>query len=127
MNLAAKKELIQKYIEAYNQFDIEGMLTILSDDIKFENVQNNEVNVSTNGKIEFKELAEQAKTIFTERRQTIENIEDGSALTSVKISYYGKLASDLPNGMKAGDELNLNGVSEFIFSNNKICSIRDVS
>ena len=127
MNLDEKKDIIQKYVEAYNQFNIEGMLSLLSDNVKFENVQNGETNASASGKTEFRELAEQAKILFKDREQTIESIEDSPEITSVKISYYGKLASDLPNGMKVGDELNLNGISEFIFTNDKICSIRDIS
>jgi len=127
MNLDDKKKIIQKYLEAYNQFDVDGMLSVLSDDIKFENVQNDEVNASSHGKDEFKGIAEQAKALFEERNQTIENIEDSPEITLVKISYYGKLASDLPNGMKAGDELSLSGASEFVFSDKLICSIRDIS
>ena len=127
MNLDEKRKIIQKYLEAYNKFDIEGMLSVLSDDVKFENVQNDKVNASTNGKIEFRQLAEQSKTLFSERKQIIKSIENNPQITSVKISYHGILASDLPNGMKAGEQINLEGVSEFIFSNSKICSIRDIS
>ena len=127
MNLDEKRKIIQKYLEAYNKFDIEGMLSVLSDDVKFENVQNDKVNTSTNGKIEFRQLAEQSKTLFSERKQIIKSIENNPQITSVKISYHGILASDLPNGMKAGEQINLEGVSEFIFSNSKICSIRDIS
>lgn len=127
MKLDDKKEMINRYVQAYNQFDVEGMLATLSDNITFENVQNGEVNASSNGKAGFKELAEQAKSVFSERKQTIDGIESDSDIVSVNISYYGKLASDLPNGMKAGDEINMTGVSEFVFANNKICSIRDIS
>ena len=127
MNLDEKRKIIQKYLEAYNKFDIEGMLSVLSDDVKFENVQNDKLNASTNGKIEFRQLAEQSKTLFSERKQIIKSIENNPQITSLKISYHGILASDLPNGMKAGEQINLEGVSEFIFSNSKICSIRDIS
>jgi hypothetical protein len=37
------------------------------------------------------------------------------------------LASDLPNGMKAGETLRLNGRSEFTFCDGKIYRIKDVS
>ena len=127
MNLDEKKKIIQEYIDAYNRFDIDNMLSLLSDDVVFENIQNNEINASSKGKVEFRELAESAKTIFSERKQTIVNITDSIEKTSVEISYYGRLAYDLPNGMKLGDEWNLNGISEFVFSNGKIILLRDLS
>ncbi|MCG8315214.1 MAG: nuclear transport factor 2 family protein [Pseudomonadales bacterium] len=127
MNLDEKKKIIQEYIDAYNRFDIDNMLSLLSDDVVFENIQNNEINASSKGKVEFRELAESAKTIFSERKQTIVNITDSIEKTSVEISYYGRLACDLPNGMKLGDEWNLNGISEFVFSNGKIILLRDLS
>ncbi|WP_086930135.1 nuclear transport factor 2 family protein [Agarilytica rhodophyticola] len=127
MKLSDKREIIQVYLNAYNKFDIEGMLNTLADDIEFENIQNNQVNASASGKDEFRALAEQGKTLFSERKQSILAIEETSSITLVKISFYAKVAENLPNGLKAGDELNLTGTSEFIFSNNKISSIRDIS
>jgi ketosteroid isomerase-like protein len=122
-----KKAMIQQYVDAYNRFDVEGMLSTLTEDVTFENVQSGEVNVSANGKTEFKALAEQAKALFAERQQIIERIDDGADLTAAKIAFSAKLASDLPNGMKAGEQLRMHGVSEFVFSDGKICSIRDIS
>lgn len=127
MNIEIKKELIEHYLSAYNSFDVEGMLEVLSDDVTFENVQGGEVNASANGKGEFAELAEQAKSLFSERTQKIESITEESEKVIVKIQYHGIVASDLPNGMKAGNEISLNGVSEFTFSNHQIISIRDIS
>lgn len=43
------------------------------------------------------------------------------------IDYEGVLASDLPNGMKAGETLRLNGRSEFTFRDGKIYRIADIS
>ena len=34
-----REQLIKSYIEAYNRFDIKGMLTDLDPSIKFENVR----------------------------------------------------------------------------------------
>ena len=127
MNLDSKKLLIDRYLAAYNNFDIEGMLETLSEDVRFENVQSGEINASANGKGEFKALAIQAKSLFSEREQTIKNVKNGSRNTIVNISYFGIFAADMPNGMKAGDKINLEGISEFTFSNNRISSIRDIS
>ena len=43
------------------------------------------------------------------------------------IVYEGVLAVDLPNGMKAGEELRINGCSEFEFKDGKIYRITDFS
>lgn len=46
---------------------------------------------------------------------------------TIDISYKAILAIDLPNGMQAGDTLELNGKSEFEFDNRKIKKISDYS
>lgn len=127
MDLNGKKALINSYIAAYNNFDVEGMLENLSEDIKFENIQSGEINASAYGKDEFRKLAEQAKSLFSERKQTIENMIDDLGKLSVDITYFGILAVDMPNGMSEGDKINLKGISEFTFSNSQISSIRDIS
>lgn len=45
----------------------------------------------------------------------------------IGIDYEGVLAADLPNGMKAGEILRLNGKSEFTFRDEKIYRITDIS
>ena len=46
---------------------------------------------------------------------------------SIDVDYEGVLASDLPNGMRAGETLRLTGRSEFAFADGRIVSIRDIS
>jgi hypothetical protein len=46
---------------------------------------------------------------------------------SVDIKYEGVLSTDLPNGMKAGDTLRLNGRSAFQFRDGKLLRITDYS
>jgi hypothetical protein len=49
-----KREIIERYIEAYNTFDIELMLLLLHPDVKFINLSNGEVNTQTVGKSDFR-------------------------------------------------------------------------
>lgn len=119
--------LIRQYISAYNHFDIAGMLANLHEEIHFKNISNGELNLETKGKEAFETQAEQAKHFFTEREQKIENIVIQGDKTEVSIDYKGKLAIDLPNGMKAGDWLLLKGKSIFYFAEGKIIGIEDVS
>ena len=54
-------------------------------------------------------------------------LEHSTDHTEVNIAYHAVLAIDLPNGMNAGDELNLTGKSIFKFDGDKIISITDIS
>lgn len=61
------QKIIENYIDAYNIFDIDRMLSNMHDDIKFENISNGGINLTTNGIEAFKSQAEQAKQLFKER------------------------------------------------------------
>jgi len=121
------RELIDDYINAYNDFDIEGMIASLHSGIVFKNFSNGEINLITNGISEFRAQAEIAVTYFTERRQTITSIQINGLKAEVAIKYAAILATDLPNGMKAGDSLEIEGTSIFYFEDGLISSIEDYS
>ena len=122
-----KKMIIENFIHAYNSFDIDGMLKDLHEDIKFENISNGQVNLTTNGIEELRNQAEQAKTFFKERQSKIIDMNFKEDRVEVNIDYFGILAKDLPNGLKSGDTLKLKGKSIYKFKNNKIISIQDIS
>lgn len=121
------KDIIEQYIYAYNAFDVEGMCEHLDADIVFENISNGDINLTTRGIEEFREQVEAATTYFTEREQRITawDIQDQQVL--VEIAYAGILAIELPNGLTAGDTLNLTGQSIFEFQDGKIIHIQDIS
>ena len=122
-----REQLINQYITAYNNFDIDGMLASLDANIQFENISDGVVNMTLNGLSAFKAQAEQAMNIFSSRQQTVTQFKHSPVQTEVDIAYHAVLAADQPNGMKRGDELNLNGKSVFKFSNDKIVGITDIS
>ena len=127
MNEDNKQSLIERYLEAYNTFDIEGMMSVIHPDIEFKNVNGGEVNATASGADEFRKLAEQSKGLFSMRKQTITSFETKDDQAFIGIDYEGVLASDFPNGMKAGEILRLNGRSEFAFRDGKIYRITDIS
>jgi ketosteroid isomerase-like protein len=127
MDADEKRTLIDRYIAAYNDFDVDGMLALLHPDVEFRNISGGEVNASASGAEEFRRLAEQSKGLFSSRRQEITRFESDGNTAAVDISYEGVLASDLPNGMNAGDMLRLEGRSEFGFRDSKIHRITDYS
>lgn len=121
------RKIIENYIDAYNTFDIDRMLSDMHDDIKFENVSNGEVNLATNGIEELRNQAELARRLFRERKQTITDIKFNADRVEVKIDYSGILAVDFSNELKTGDVIELKGSSVFRFKDNKIIELKDIS
>ena len=124
---ATQKKIIENYIQAYNSFDVEGMIKDLHHDIVFENISNDQVNLTTKGIVEFKKQAELAKTYFTEREQKITSWNFLGNTVVITIDYKGVLAMGLPNGMSAGDTLQLKGQSTFEFNDGQLIKIVDKS
>jgi hypothetical protein len=127
MDIKSNKRLIQTYIDAYNSFDVEKMMSVLHENVQFENVQSGSVNACAKNKSEFRSLAEHAVALFSERNQSITNSEIDETEAVISIFYVGTLACDLPNGMKDGDKLEMDGRTEFEFSHGLISLVRDVS
>lgn len=127
MDCDEKRALVDRYLSAYNAFDIDGMLAVIHPDIEFKNVAGGEVNAKALGINEFRKLAEQSRTIFSSRRQTIKTFNADGDQAMIEVAYRGVLAIDLPNGMKQGQAMELAGRSEFGFSDGLICRITDIS
>lgn len=122
-----QQRIIQNYIDAYNNFDVDGMATDLDETVVFENVSNGNVDLRTEGLQAFVQQAEAAKAYFTERQQRIESWSFEDTTISIEIAYSAVLATDLPNGLKKGESLELKGTSTFGFENGRIKSITDRS
>jgi hypothetical protein len=127
MDEEERRHLIEDYISAYNAFDIDGMMSLVHPDIEFRNLVSGQVNATASGRSEFRQMAEQSKTMFTSRKQTMTGFTSKEEQVFIEISYEGVLASDLPNGMKSGETLRLIGRSEFAFRDGKIFRITDMS
>ncbi|KAF2331130.1 nuclear transport factor 2 family protein [Flavobacterium ginsenosidimutans] len=122
-----KEKIIQNYIEGYNQFDIDKMIADFDESVIFENIQNGEINLTLNGIKEFSAQAEKGKEYFSARKQTITSIKQDEITAIIDIDYYAVLAIDFPNGLKAGQELNMKGKSIFQFLDDKIVKLTDIS
>ena len=127
MNEDDKRSVIERYLDAYNAFDIDGMMSVIHPDIEFKNVSGGEVDATASDVDEFRKLAEQSKELFLSRKQTMIKFWTKDDQAFIDVAYEGVLAADLPNGMKAGETLRLNGRSEFTFHNGKIHRITDIS
>ncbi len=127
MNSSSMKDLIDRYLAAYNAFDVDGMLSLLSQDVRFENYSGNQLTAATSGIDEFRKLAEQSRSLFSEREQRIAGLEFGHDSAITVIASRGRLAADIPDGPSAGTVLDLQGESEFSFGNGQITRIVDRS
>lgn len=122
-----QKALIDRYLAAYNSFDIDAMIALIHPGIVFKNVSGGEINAEAVGTEQFRKMANQSKEMFSSRRQQANNLNSDDGLASVDIVFEAVLATDLPNGMKRGEQLQLNGRCEFTFADGKISSITDFS
>lgn len=119
--------LINKYLISYNSLDVEGMMELLHKDIEFRNFSNGVVDTETKGIESFRQLAEQSAKLFSQRSQTAREIKVSGNIAEIKVDYEAILAVDLPNGMKAGDVLKLQGKSVFHIEDGKLIVIEDYS
>lgn len=122
-----QQRTLMHYITAYNNFDIAGMAEHLDENIVFENISNGQKNLRTDGLTAFIEQAEMAKNYFKQREQSVTSWAFEKDKVTVDIAYKGILNVDLPNGLKVGETLILQGQSEFEFLEGRIISIRDIS
>ena len=118
---------IKEYINAYNNFDVAGMLAVLHPEIQFKNRTAGEVTMTIDGLAAFKSQAESVLAFFTERKQTVTGVDDSNGQTEISIDYKAILAADLPNGLKAGEQLELQGKSIFRLKDGLIVFLEDIS
>jgi ketosteroid isomerase-like protein len=127
MDSQQMKALVVKYLDAYNAFDIDGMLALTHPSVEFKNVSDGMVDAAANGIDALRKLAEQSRTLFSTRKQTMTSFEGSGDQAIITVMFSAVVAEDLPNGMKRGQELNLTGRTEFTFRDGKIVQIIDVS
>lgn len=121
------RALIERYLAAYNAFDVAGMLDLLHPDVTFENVAGGQVTAAAHGRDEFRALAEHAATLFASRRQTIRRYVPTGTGARVEVDYEGTLAADVGPEMRAGATLRLRGTSTFEIREGRIARLVDES
>lgn len=60
-----KKNTIRRYLNAYNGFNIKGMVSLVHPEVVFKNVSGGEVNAQTEGAEQLRQLANQSKALFS--------------------------------------------------------------
>jgi ketosteroid isomerase-like protein len=125
--MATLPDVIEAYIAAYNRKDVEGMIACLSDNVFFRNISGGEVTAEASDKQSFADMARFGASAFESRHQKVTNAITVAGTTLAEIDYSAVVATDLPNGWKAGQELAFSGASAFRVDGGKIVSIVDES
>lgn len=120
-------KVILDYIAAYNGKDLDGILACFSDDVQFVNISGDTISVEVKGKPDFRVLAEQGLQFFSERHQAIGNCIGLGNHVALRINYRATVANDLPNGWKAGQTIELEGMSLFTLANGRIAKLIDIA
>ena len=121
------KIIIDEYIKAYNEFDVDGMIKNVHENLEFKNIANGEVNFELKGKNAFKKQIKQAFTIFKKREMKIIEQEFNEDIVENKIDFKGVLAMDISDELKKNDLIKLQSKAIFKLKNGKIVSIEDIN
>ena len=122
------RDLIDRYLDAYNRMDVPAMLNTMHAGVVFENYTKGVLSVRTQGVAELRHLAESSLHLFSARRQIITAFrEHGGDAATADILFDGTFAIDLPNGVRAGQTIALTGRSEYRVSEGKLVYIADFS
>lgn len=121
------EDIINRYIQSYNDRDIEGMLDCVVEDVVFENISNASQSMRLEGRDQMGEVARLSGNAFSYRRQRLINLIIGEGKAAAEIEFEGKAAVDLPNGVKAGETIKIRGASFFEFRGRLLCRIADYS
>lgn len=121
------RRLIERYLRAYNHFDIDGMLALLADGVRFENHSGGQMTMATDGVAAFGDLARQSAGVFSERKQRLVSLAFDGEQATASIAWRGVFAQDVADGPRAGTALELQGQSDFTFAGDRIARIVDRS
>ena len=119
------RRLVEDYIRHYNAKDVESMLELFTEDAVFESVSSASGYLRTDGKDKLRKLALKTVELFEERRQTPTTVILGDNIAALEIEYWCRLAMDLPDGKKAGDEMHLRGASFIVVRDGLITRLTD--
>ncbi|MEZ0540971.1 nuclear transport factor 2 family protein [Fibrella arboris] len=121
----ANVQTVVAYVDAYNRKDIDGMMACLADDVIFEHLTNGHPVMTLTGKTAFREQAEKAAQLFSQREQTLRDRTVADDVISVKIDYTATLAVDY-NDLAAGETINMESHSVFVLQDRLIRKLIDI-
>jgi len=121
------EDVIAKYITCYNNRDIDGMISFVTEDVIFENISNAGQSMRLEGKAAMRQVAELSGNAFSYRRQRIVNIVSTGTKAAAEVEFEGKAAVDLPTGVAAGETVKIRGASFFELRGGLLARVADYS
>lgn len=122
---SSNQNILEDYIRRYNLKDIEGMMSLFSDDVVFESISSASGIISVQGKEKFRLLATKSSEVFKVRRQTPVTMVHDRTNAAIEAKYWCVLALDLPDGKKEGEEVQYRGASFFTFRDGLIARLTE--
>ena len=118
-------EIVQKYLGAYNSADVATLIDCVTEAVVFENHSSSGGSLKVEGREAFGELAQQAATLFTARRQSVRTAVINGSTVALEVDWTGTPAVDIGT-MKAGTTVALRGASFLMISGGKLARITDI-
>ncbi|MEL6324711.1 MAG: nuclear transport factor 2 family protein [Pseudomonadota bacterium] len=125
--MSYEAHIVSRYIAFYNERNIDGMLDCVTDDVIFENISNTGQSMRLEGREAMGDVARLSGNAFSYRRQTVVSFIETGDRAAAEITFEGKAAVDLPNGVKAGEMVSIRGASFFELRGGKLSRIADYS
>jgi steroid delta-isomerase-like uncharacterized protein len=119
--------IVARYLAAYNRLDVAGMLACFAEDVVFENVSNAGGCMRIEGKASLGAMAEQSASAFRQRAQSVRRVIADADGIALEIMFTAVVGSDLPNGWKVGQSIQLRGASFFRLRDGLIAELIDLS
>ncbi len=120
------KEIVQKYISAFNDFDIETMVSLMHSDCIYEGRTNGTLTYSIKGKHGFRQVCTMSKNNYKYRKQVIEGFTRIEDKLEVKIYFKATLAVDIDDLGKKGEQIAFETKSIFEFKNGLIYKLTNI-
>jgi len=120
------KEEVQKYINAYNNTDIETMISLLHADVIFESRTNGILSFSIKGKHSFRQMCMVAKNNYKFRKQIIEGFKESNNKIEVDLYFKATLAIDIEDLGKKDEQVAFETKSIFEFRHDLIYKITNL-
>lgn len=121
------ESLVERYVDCYNNVDIDGMLDCVTDDVRFENISNAGHSMQLQGKDAIAQVAAASAQAFTYRRQRLISLLCSGDRAAAEVRFQGTAALDLPNGTMQGQSVDIKGASFFEARDGLLCKIVDYS
>ena len=99
------KEIVQMYINAYNDSNVEAMISLINPDFIFESKTNGIVTFSTKGKHSFRQICNIAKNNYKHRKQIIEGFKESENKIEVNLYFKATLAIDIDEMGKKDEQI----------------------